>query len=99
MDEVLASLVGAYSQTLLGEGSILLDAPDLEDPVRIQGVDAAACLVTHHVDDGIVLERWPGTQIHRLETLCCGNIELVELVLGIEAHHLAQLVDCLKALW
>ena len=88
MDEVLTTFIGTHSQSLLWEGSILFDAPDLEDPVRVESVNAAAGLITYHVDDRIVLERGPGAQVHGLEALCCSYIELIELVLCIQAHHL-----------
>jgi hypothetical protein len=99
MDEVLATFVGTHSKPLLWEGSILFDAPDLEDPIRVQSVNTATCLVAYHVDDRIVLERGPGAQVHGLKALGCSDVELIELVLCIQAHNLPKLVDCLKALW
>lgn len=63
MNEVLAALVGADSQSLLWEGGVLFDAPDLEDPVGVESVDAAARLIADQVDDVVVLEGRPRAQV------------------------------------
>ena len=44
----------------------MLDVPDLKDPVGVERVNSAASLVTHQVDDVVVLEWWPGAEIHAL---------------------------------
>lgn len=93
VNEVLATVVGTHGEALLREGSSLLDAPDFQDPVGIEGVDAAACLVADHVDDVVVLERWSSAQVHCLQALHCGNVELVELVLGVQHHDLREPVQ------
>ena len=66
-NEVFAPFICAYGDALLWETSILLDVPDLEDPVRVQRIDTATTLVTNHIDDIVMLERGPGPKVHRLE--------------------------------
>ena len=78
------------------EAGVLLDVPDLQDPVRVQSVDAPTSLVAHHIDDIVVLERRPGAQVDRLEGLGRRDIVLAELVLTVQVHQLAQRVDSLK---
>jgi hypothetical protein len=63
--EVFAALVRTHSDSLLGELSVLLDVPNLEDPVRVYRVNSSTSLVDNHVNDVVVLERWPGSQRNR----------------------------------
>lgn len=63
--EVLAALVGAHSDSLLGELSVLLDVPDLENPVRVNRIDSSTPLVDNHIDNVVVLERWPSSERNR----------------------------------
>jgi hypothetical protein len=46
-DVILSSIVGAHSDPLQGQRSGLLDHPDLQDPVLVQGVDTERVLVTN----------------------------------------------------
>ena len=61
----------------------MLNIPDLEDPVGVECVNSAASLVTHQVNNVVVLEWWPGAEIHALKGLGRRDIVLSELVLPI----------------
>ena len=74
----------------------MLDVPDLEDPVGVERVNSAASLVTHQVDDVVVLEWRPGAEIHALEGLGRRDIMLGELILPVQEDELTQRVDCLQ---
>ena len=74
----------------MGEAGILLDVPDLQDPVRVESVNATTSLITDKVDDVVVLERRSGSQVDVLEHLSRADIVLRELVLSVEEHELAK---------
>ena len=74
----------------------MLDVPDFEDPVRVERVDAATPLVTHHVDNVIVLQGRPRSQVDRLQSPGCSHVVLAELVAAVEEHDLAQGVHRLE---
>ena len=61
----------------------MLDVPDLEDPVGVECVNSAASLVAHQVNDVVVLEWWPGAEVHALKGLGRRDIMLGELILPI----------------
>ena len=77
-DEVFAAIIGADRDALLREARTLLDVPDFEDPVGVEGVYAAAALVTHHVDDVVVLEWRPGAQVDGLQRLGGSDVILIQ---------------------
>lgn len=80
-DVVLTALVGAHRDALLWKTHILLDVPDLKDPILVQCVDTPRGLITYHIDDVVMLEGRAGTEVDWWEGPICGDIILVELVL------------------
>lgn len=97
-DEVLPALITANSDALLREASILLDIPDLENPVGVDRVDTAGLLIDHHVDDVVVLQRRSCAEGNWSQTSVARNVKLLQLVLGIQIHDLAEAVECLQRL-
>ena len=61
---IFPSFVSADSDTLLRQTHILLNVPDLKDPIRIQGINSATCLITNHVNYIVVLKRRSSTEIY-----------------------------------
>lgn len=98
LDEVTATFIRAHSDPLLWEGRVLLNVPNLEDPVRVDRVDAAAPLVNDHIDNVVVLERWSSAKRHWCQLLPRGNIILAQLILSIEQHDLSESVVRLQRL-
>ena len=84
IDEVFATLVCAHRDALLREACILLDVPDLQDPVRVQRVYAPTSLITDEINNVIVFKRRSGAQIYALKRSCRRYIVLAKLVLTIE---------------
>jgi len=80
-DVVLAAFVGAHGDALLWKAHVLLDVPDLKDPVLVQGVDTPRGLITHHVDDVVMLEGRAGAKVDWWEGPVGRDVILVELVL------------------
>ena len=80
-DIVLATLVRANRDALLGQAHILLNVPDLKDPILVECVNAARGLIANHVNNVVMLEGWSGTQVHRRERSISGDVILVQLVL------------------
>ena len=80
-DVVLTALVGAHRDALLWKTHILLDVPDLKDPILVQCVDTPRGLITNHIDDVVMLEGRAGTEVDWWEGPVGGDIILVELVL------------------
>ena len=93
------TFIGADRDALLWEACILLDVPNLQDPVRVQSVNPATPLIAHEVNNVVVLERWSSTKVNTLERLGGRDVVLTELVLSVQEHHLAQRVHCLERLW
>ena len=77
----------------------MLDVPDFQNPVGVESVDSSTCLIADHVDDLIVLERWPSPQVHRLEAAHSGDIVLVQLVAIVKHHYLAEGIHVRETLW
>jgi len=80
-DVVLAALVRAYRDALLWKTHILFDVPDLKDPVLVQSVDTPRGLITHHIDDVVMLEGRAGPEVDWWEGPVGRDVILVELVL------------------
>lgn len=56
-NEVFSAFVATDRYAFLREACALLNVPNLEDPVRVEGVYAATTLVADHVNDVVVLQR------------------------------------------
>ena len=95
-DEVFTALISAHGDAFLREASILLNVPDLEDPVGVECVDAATSLIATKVNDIVVFQRRSRAQINVLKGLSRRDVILTKLVRTVEEQHLAERVDCLQ---
>ena len=62
---------------------MLLDVPDLQDPVRVQRVNPSRALVNYTVNDVVVLEGWPSSKVDRLKHFGSRDVILAQLILSI----------------
>ena len=78
---------------------ILVDIPDLQNPIGVESIDSATSLVANHIDNRVVLQRRASSKVHGVRHLfSCSHIELTQLVLGVEEHDLTKGVNGLKRL-
>jgi len=54
-DIVLPTLIRADRDALLREAHVLLDVPDLEDPILVKGIDSPWGLIANHIYDIVML--------------------------------------------
>lgn len=97
-DVVFATLVSAHGNTFLRERSVLLDVPNLKNPVRVDCVNATTTLVNNHVDDVVMFQRWSCAQTNWRQRFVSRNIILLKLVLGVKIHNLTESTERLKRL-